>query len=55
MHHLAERAHESVQGTIELRGLQPVNYRLRDYEANRDLGTVTGPTAHLAVAFTRHC
>ena len=41
-------------GTIELRGLAPGTYRVRDYENERDLGTVTGPTARVTVAFKRH-
>jgi len=42
------------QGSVELRGLRAQRYRVHDYEANRDLGVVTGPVAKLAVAFTRH-
>ena len=42
------------QGIVELRGLGPGAYRVRDYENERDLGVVSGPTARLAVSFKRH-
>jgi len=42
------------RGTVELRGLQPRGYRVHDYEINRDLGHVTGPTARLELDFKRH-
>jgi alpha-galactosidase len=41
-------------GTVELRGLQAAKYRVRDYENDRDVATVTGPTARITVAFKRH-
>ena len=41
-------------GAIELRGLQPVGYRVRDYVAGRDLGLVKGPVATLPVEFRKH-
>jgi len=41
-------------GRVELRGLGPRRYRLRDYESGRDLGTVEGPRAPLEVAFKKH-
>ncbi|HTQ96404.1 MAG TPA: hypothetical protein VMH89_06340, partial [Candidatus Acidoferrum sp.] len=39
-------------GEIELRGLAAKTYRITDYVHNKDLGTVTGPTAKLNVDFT---
>lgn len=42
------------QGTIELRGLEDRNYQLVDYENNKDLGSVRGPTAHLSADFDKH-
>ena len=41
------------EGTVELRGLAPVRYRLRDYVNARDLGSVQGPLAKLPVRFTQ--
>ena len=38
-------------GTVELRGLKPGSYRVRDYVHGRDLGVVQGPTAKLATRF----
>ncbi len=40
-------------GTVELRGLQPKPYRVRDYVQGRDLGVVQGPLASLPVHFTQ--
>jgi alpha-galactosidase len=40
-------------GTVELRGLKPGSYRVRDYVHQRELGRVHGPTARLAAHF-RH-
>ena len=42
------------RGSVELRGLEAKRYRVRDYEAGRELGTVEGPLARLAVDFERH-
>jgi alpha-galactosidase len=42
------------KGSVELRGLKSGSYKIRDYENNRDLGTVQGPTAHLNVDFSKH-
>ena len=42
------------QGAVELRGLQAQGYRVRDYEANLDLGVITGPVAKLTVDFRKH-
>jgi len=39
---------------VELRGLEAKRYRVRDYETGRELGTVEGPLARLAVDFERH-
>ena len=39
------------EGLVELRGLGPGAYRVRDYVAGRDLGLVRGPTAPLRVRF----
>jgi len=41
-------------GRVELRGLGAGTYRVRDYENERELGNVTGPTASLAVSFSKH-
>ena len=41
-------------GDVELRGLGSGRYRLHDYEADRDLGVVNGPVAHLPVHFSKH-
>ncbi len=40
-------------GVLELRGLGPGSYRVRDYVGERDLGTVTGPKAELRARFER--
>jgi len=46
---------DSFEGEIELRGLKSRRrYRLLDYENNRPLGEVSGPTARLNVHFTHH-
>ncbi|HEX7115697.1 MAG TPA: glycoside hydrolase family 36 protein [Steroidobacter sp.] len=42
------------KGTVELRGLKSVRYRVRDYVNGTDLGTVQGPTAKLPVEFQRY-
>ena len=39
------------EGEVELRGLEPHAYQVADYVHGVDLGTVTGPTAKLAVKF----
>ncbi len=41
-------------GRVELRGLEGRRYRVRDYEAGRDLGVVDGPRAPLDVTFRHH-
>jgi alpha-galactosidase len=38
-------------GEVELRGLGAKSYRVTDYVHNKDLGTVTGPSAKLKVEF----
>jgi alpha-galactosidase len=45
---------KSFAGVVELRGLAPGAYRVRDYVAGRDLGRVTGPLARLSVDFQGH-
>ena len=42
------------QGKVELRGLEHRTYRVHDYELDRDLGTVRGPTGSVDVQFTSH-
>jgi len=42
---------KSFDGTLELRGLGPGTYRVRDYVGGRDLGQVQGPTGRLATRF----
>jgi len=42
----------SWNGEVQLRGLAAKTYHLRDYVHQRDLGEVTGPTAHIKVSFT---
>ncbi len=42
------------QGPVELRGLENLSYRVRDYAEGADLGTVRGPVARLEVRFRRH-
>ncbi|HWF91323.1 MAG TPA: hypothetical protein VN684_03510 [Terriglobales bacterium] len=42
------------KGAIELRGLANRSYRVFDYVAGKDLGTVSGPVAHLPVTFEGH-
>lgn len=44
----------SFKGPVELRGLEVLRYRVRDYVAGRDLGSVTGSVAPLQVEFQRH-
>lgn len=41
-------------GKVELRGLAAQTYRVTDYEAAKDLGTVQGPAATLQVQFDKH-
>jgi len=42
----------SFSGTLELRGLEPRRYRVRDYVHGRDLGEVTGPVGRLDARFS---
>jgi alpha-galactosidase len=42
---------DSYTGQVELRGLGPGKYQVRDYVSSKDLGTVEGPDARLDVAF----
>jgi alpha-galactosidase len=39
------------EGTLELRGLGPVTYRVSDYVGARDLGQVKGPTGRITATF----
>jgi alpha-galactosidase len=41
-------------GRIELRGLGPGQYRIVDYENNKELGAIRGPTGTIDVAFEKH-
>jgi alpha-galactosidase len=41
-------------GKVELRGLEDRDYKVTDYENNKVLGTVHGPTAKLNANFTKH-
>jgi alpha-galactosidase len=45
---------ERFSGSLQLRGLGAGRYRVRDYEAGRDLGVVSGPTATLTASFAKH-
>jgi len=45
---------QDFQGPIELRGLDKHAYRIRDYENEKDYGSVQGPTAPLTVSFQKH-
>jgi alpha-galactosidase len=42
------------KGNIELRGLEPVKYKVFDYENKVDLGTVEGPVANISEDFKSH-
>lgn len=42
------------EGEIELRGLQAGEYRVFDYEREKDLGTVDGQNPKLTTEFTQH-
>ena len=42
------------QGEIELRGLKPGRYRIRDYENGKDLGTLDSQQPLLKTGFTGH-
>jgi hypothetical protein len=39
------------KGEVELRGLPAKSFHVTDYVHNKDYGTVSGPTAKLAVEF----
>jgi alpha-galactosidase len=45
---------DEFQGPVELRGLDRHSYRVRDYENDKDYGSVQGPTAPLTVSFQKH-
>lgn len=42
------------KGKVELRGLEKQSYSVTDYVSGKDLGTVSGATAQLPVAFSGH-
>jgi alpha-galactosidase len=42
------------KGPLSLRGLSPGRYRVRDYEAGKDIGDVVGPEGTLAADFRGH-
>jgi alpha-galactosidase len=42
------------KGRLELRGLERSQYRIFDYENNKELGAVHGPTAAIDVEFEKH-
>ena len=42
------------KGAIELRGLTPGNYQVRDYENGKQLGSVSAQSPKLAVEFSQH-
>jgi len=55
--HYAFFAQGAWKGDVELRGLKPGTYRVKDYGEGRDLGSVevmSGKTPRLHVAFTDH-
>jgi alpha-galactosidase len=41
-------------GQIELRGLEPGQYRVTDYENGKTLGTVRGPSGRIQAQFDKH-
>ncbi|ABF39669.1 glycoside hydrolase, clan GH-D [Candidatus Koribacter versatilis Ellin345] len=41
-------------GKVELRGLEDRDYKVTDYENNKVLGPVHGPTAQLETSFSKH-
>jgi alpha-galactosidase len=47
----AASAESAWKGQVELRGLPAKSFHVTDYVHNKDYGTVTGPTAKLAVEF----
>ena len=42
------------KGPVELRGLEDRNYTVVDYVTGKSLGTVSGHSAHLPIAFNEH-
>ena len=42
------------KGQVELRGLEPGKYRVRDYEAGKDLGTLDASNPKLSTEFSEH-
>jgi alpha-galactosidase len=45
---------DSLDGTVELRGLEKRNYKVLDYENMQEYGTVAGPSADVKVNFRNH-
>jgi alpha-galactosidase len=45
---------KSWTGEIELRGLKPGTYRLRDYERDQDMGTIDASSPKLHASFNEH-
>jgi hypothetical protein len=41
-------------GEIELRGLKPGRYAVRDYEQNKELGVVDAGSPRMKVSFSEH-
>ena len=41
-------------GKVQLRGLGNRSYQIRDYENNRDLGSISGPVGDIDVGFSKH-
>ena len=45
---------DSLDGKVELRGLEDQDYKVTDYENGKEYGTVHGPVAELPLKFTNH-
>ena len=45
---------DQYSGKVQLRGLGPGTYLVRDYENDRDLGSITGPVGELEMNFSAH-
>ena len=42
------------KGNVELRGLEPRQYHVKDYAEGKDFGVVQGPVAHVPAEFSKH-